>query len=52
MDEGAVAGPSSNAAPLQGVLRLRGGHSSARRVVWTDDTVDNEGLGRKKSKSE
>ena len=24
---------------------------SARRVMWTDDTVDNEGLGRKKSKS-
>ncbi|WFD00281.1 hypothetical protein MYAM1_003029 [Malassezia yamatoensis] len=24
---------------------------SARRVMWTDDTVDNEGLGRKKSKT-
>lgn len=51
---GALAGPSTGGAQSepQGVLRLRGGHSSARRVVWTEDTVDNEGLGRKKSKSE
>lgn len=47
-----------------GVLRLRGestrprsgatteaSSSRERRVVWTDDTVDNEGLGKKKSKS-
>ncbi len=25
--------------------------ASTRRVVWTEETVDNEGLGRKKSKS-
>lgn len=24
---------------------------TGRRVVWTEDTVDNEGLGKKKSKS-
>ncbi|SNX83392.1 uncharacterized protein MEPE_02099 [Melanopsichium pennsylvanicum] len=38
-----------------GVLRLRpsrpAGEPSARRVVWSEGTVDNEGLGRKKSKS-
>ena len=43
-----------------GVLRLRGTDAPQeqpprepnRRVVWTDDTVDNEGMGKKKSKSE
>ena len=41
-----------------GILRLRAdengaqaGSSRPRRVVWTEETVDNEGLGRKKSKS-
>ncbi|PKI85406.1 Ypi1p [Malassezia vespertilionis] len=44
-----------------GVLRLRGGGdvrfnprtrrtNQERQVVWTDDTVDNEGMGKKKSK--
>lgn len=35
----------------QPVLRLRGGPRSARRVTWTEEVVDNEGKGRKKSKS-
>jgi protein phosphatase 1 regulatory subunit 11 len=44
------AGPSS--IP-DGVLRLRGaGNPSSRRVVWSDDTVDNEHMGKKSSKSE
>lgn len=34
-----------------GVLRLRGG-GNTRRVVWTEETIDNEGMGKKKSKSE
>lgn len=45
-----------------GVLHLRGAENfswdttqreaaPARRVVWTEDTVDNEGMGKKKSKS-
>jgi protein phosphatase 1 regulatory subunit 11 len=34
-----------------GVLRLRGG-GNTRRVVWTNETIDNEGMGKKKSKSE
>lgn len=38
-------------SPPVGVLRLRGG-PTRRRVVWRDDTVDNEGMGKKKSKSE
>jgi hypothetical protein len=33
-----------------GVLRLRGG-GNTRRVVWSSETVDNEGMGKKKSKS-
>lgn len=38
--------------PPQTVLHLRAGPSTERRVVWTEETVDNEGLGKKKSKSE
>ncbi|GFZ43823.1 hypothetical protein JCM24511_01543 [Saitozyma sp. JCM 24511] len=37
-------------SPPVGVLRLRGG-PTRRRVVWRDDTVDNEGMGKKKSKN-
>jgi len=33
-----------------GVLRLRGGPSTRGRVRWAGDTVDNEGMGKKKSK--
>lgn len=33
------------------VLRLRAGPSRRRRVVWDEGVVDNEGLGRKSSKS-
>jgi len=33
-----------------GVLKLRGGPRSRVQVAWTDDVVDNEGAGRKKSK--
>jgi len=37
-------------APRQGVLRLHGGPRSRPQVAWTEDVVDNEGAGRKKSK--
>ncbi|KAI9446845.1 phosphatase inhibitor-domain-containing protein [Lactarius indigo] len=40
-----LAGP----APA-GTLHLRGGSHNRPRVVWGEDVVDNEGLGRKKSK--
>jgi protein phosphatase 1 regulatory subunit 11 len=33
-----------------GTLRLRGGPVEDRRVRWGADVIDNEGLGRKKSK--
>ena len=35
-----------------GVLRLRGARRTSQRVAWTEDVVDNEGMGKKKSKSE
>lgn len=38
-------------APPAGTLRLRGGPRSGPRVAWDEDVVDNEGLGKKKSKS-
>jgi len=36
--------------PPAGTLRLRGGPHAGPRVAWDEDVVDNEGLGRKKSK--
>ncbi|KAI0289723.1 phosphatase inhibitor-domain-containing protein [Russula brevipes] len=33
-----------------GTLRLRGGPRNLPHVAWDEDVVDNEGLGRKKSK--
>ena len=35
---------------ISGTLRLRGHHRDERRVAWTENTVDNEKLGRKSSK--
>ena len=35
-----------------GTLRLRGAARHRQRVVWREDVVDNEGAGKKKSKSE
>lgn len=43
----------STTTPAVGVLTLRGGQRRNRRhVVWDDDVIDNEGAGKKKSKSE
>ncbi|BEI93339.1 uncharacterized protein CcaverHIS019_0509670 [Cutaneotrichosporon cavernicola] len=43
--------PSGSETPSSvGVLRLRGAPGRRQRVVWTSDTVDNEGMGKKKSK--
>ncbi|PWW79002.1 hypothetical protein C7212DRAFT_350228 [Tuber magnatum] len=33
-----------------GTLRLRGGPVQSRRVRWDADVIDNEGMGKKKSK--
>lgn len=43
----------NNGGPSEpvGVLKLRGGPSRRQRVVWSEGTVDNEGMGKKKSKS-
>lgn len=38
-------------APVVGVLRLRGTRRTGPRVAWDDDVVDNEHMGKKKSKS-
>ncbi|WVR06932.1 hypothetical protein IAU60_003968 [Kwoniella sp. DSM 27419] len=45
------AGPSHAVEhPPSGVLKLRGGPVKKQRVVWSDETVDNEGMDKKKSK--
>lgn len=36
---------------IVGVLRLRATRRRSQRVAWTEDVVDNEGMGKKKSKS-
>ena len=33
------------------MLRLRGGPARRQRVMWSEGTIDNEGMGKKKSKS-
>ncbi|MBE3048072.1 hypothetical protein IMZ48_37305 [Candidatus Bathyarchaeota archaeon] len=45
-----VTPPEQAGAPPAPILRLRGAHTSRRRVQWTEDVVDNEKLNRKKSK--
>lgn len=60
-----ATGPQTRVeAPRQAVLHLRGatreqerelvedgeGSRARRRIKWAEDVVDNEGLGRKKSK--
>lgn len=36
---------------MAGVLKLRGERNRQAKVVWSEEVVDNEGMGRKKSKS-
>jgi protein phosphatase 1 regulatory subunit 11 len=48
-DTGETTTASTSSA---GVLRLRGGPTRRQHVAWSTDTVDNEGMGKKKSKSE
>lgn len=43
--------PPTRMPPQGGVLRLRGGPRNTQRVVWREDVVDNEGCGKKSSKS-
>ncbi|ORX89943.1 hypothetical protein K493DRAFT_318311 [Basidiobolus meristosporus CBS 931.73] len=41
---------SDNEERFAGTIRLEGATISNRRVRWDDNVVDNEGLGKKKSK--
>jgi len=43
--------PPANIAHIAGTLHLQGRNINGPTVHWTEDTIDNEGLGRKKSKS-
>jgi protein phosphatase 1 regulatory subunit 11 len=46
--------PSNPDAPEDGnigVLKLRGGPVRRQKVAWKEGTIDNEGMGKKKSKS-
>ena len=48
-DGGEGVGPSGGI--IEGRLRLRGAARTRQRVTWVEDTVDNEGMGKKKTKS-
>ncbi|KAK7205467.1 phosphatase inhibitor-domain-containing protein [Myxozyma melibiosi] len=48
--EGGLSSSESPDSGVIGTLRLRGGHLSNRRVAWSDEVIDNEGMGKKKSK--
>lgn len=43
-------GASHDGSVPSGSIRLRGGPRSRQRVVWDDSVVDNEHMGKKKSK--
>lgn len=46
------ASNSDEAGPSNPILRLRGGPSrTGPRVQWDEEVIDNEGMGKKKSKS-
>lgn len=40
--------PEGNEETLR--LKLKKGSAEKKKIQWTEDTVDNEGLGKKKSK--
>lgn len=46
-----IADEGAGSSQSLGVLRLRA-KSTGNRVAWGEDVVDNEGAGKKKSKSE
>lgn len=50
-DSGNGDDASGGGRPNDGILRLRGGPRNRPRVAWTEDVIDNEGMGKKKSKS-
>jgi len=40
-----------NQQPIAGTLILHGENENERHVRWTNETIDNENMGKKKSKS-
>lgn len=50
-DPGSSSTPQPDQGAPVGSLRLRGRAMPGQRVQWAQETIDNEGLGRKKSKS-
>ena len=50
-DEGSSDPSHDQGDAPRGVLRLRGGPKSKPAVVWREDVVDNENMGKKSSKS-
>jgi len=50
-DEGRSLGASREPSSASGLLQLRGGPGSRPRVVWREDVVDNENMGKRSSKS-
>lgn len=53
IDENDNDGTESSSDAVVGALRLRGGprRRNVQRVAWEEGTIDNEGAGKKKSKS-
>ncbi|CAG8440080.1 4581_t:CDS:2 [Cetraspora pellucida] len=52
LEEQSSGEETRNSSRSVGTLRLRGGGlSSGRKVKWDENVVDNEGMGKKKSKS-
>jgi len=51
LDEDSSDPPHDQGATPHGVLRLRGGPRSRPAVVWNEDVIDNENMGKKSSKS-
>ncbi|POY75450.1 hypothetical protein BMF94_1522 [Rhodotorula taiwanensis] len=49
-DPGSSSTPQPDQGAPVGSLRLRGRAMPGQRVQWAQETIDNEGLGRKKSK--
>lgn len=50
-ENGDEQGDDSEGGQVIGTLRLRTTRQTGPRVAWDEDVIDNEGFGKKKSKS-
>ena len=50
-ETGDEQGDEPEGSQIIGTLRLRTGRHPGPRVAWDEDVIDNEGFGKKKSKS-